>query len=88
MISTGYRRRKCTDSFTSLSTRPNWSPSPPVSTSNRKLRLYLFNLLVDAIGEQGLKATATGNLPRNFCRESALASPGEEEYQQWSDTAS
>jgi len=50
--------------------------------------ISIFNLLVDAIGEQGLKATATGNLPRNFCRESALASPGEEEYQQWSDTAS
>jgi hypothetical protein len=44
----------------------------------------LFNLLVDAIGEQGLKATATGNLPRNFCRESALAYLGEEEYQRWS----
>lgn len=31
--------------------------------------LSLFNLLVEAIGENGLKPTANGNLPRNFCRE-------------------
>jgi hypothetical protein len=35
--------------------------------------LRLFSLLADAIGEQGLKPTAKGNLPRNFCREAALA---------------
>jgi hypothetical protein len=33
----------------------------------------LFSLLIDAIGEKGLKTTATGNLPREFCRESARA---------------
>ena len=34
--------------------------------------LTLFELLTEAIGEQGLKPTAKGNLPRNFCREAAL----------------
>lgn len=42
--------------------------------------LRLFELLVSAIGEDGLKPTATGNLPRNFCREAALAFWGEEGY--------
>ena len=42
--------------------------------------LTLFILLIDAIGDDGLKATATGNLPRNFCRETARAFWGEEEY--------
>jgi hypothetical protein len=46
--------------------------------------LSLFKLLADAIGEGGLKATATGNLPRSFCRESARTFLGEEEYQRWS----
>lgn len=40
----------------------------------------LFNLLVNAIGDEGLKATATGNLPRNFCRDAALSFLGEEGY--------
>src|SRR3972149_7477659 len=40
--------------------------------------LALFHLLAEAIGEQGLKATATGNLPRNVCREAASAYWGEE----------
>jgi hypothetical protein len=44
--------------------------------------LTLFSLLVDAIGEQGMKPTATGNLPRNFCREAALAFWGAEEYEE------
>jgi len=34
--------------------------------------LALFNLLTEAIGEQGLKPTAKGNLPQKFCREAAL----------------
>jgi len=38
----------------------------------------LFAFLADAIGEKGLKPTVTGNLPRNFCREAALAFWGEE----------
>jgi len=42
----------------------------------------LFKLLTDAIGEQGLKPTAKGNLPRNFCREAALAYWGEQRYQE------
>lgn len=50
------------------------APEVPIMT--------LFNLLVDAIGEEGLKATATGNLPRNFCREAALAFLGEEGYRE------
>ncbi len=40
--------------------------------------LRLFRLLADAIGEKGLKPTATGNLPRKFCREAALVYWGEE----------
>ena len=42
--------------------------------------MSLFKLLADAICEEGLKATATGNLPRNFCREAALSFLGEEGY--------
>jgi hypothetical protein len=33
--------------------------------------ILLYEMLRDAIGEKGLKATARGNLPRNFCREVA-----------------
>lgn len=42
----------------------------------------LFELLVNAIGEDGLKATAKGNLPQRFCRESAQDFWGNEEYQE------
>ena len=42
----------------------------------------LFGMLTDAIGEKGLKPTAKGNLPRNFCREAALAYWGEEVYRE------
>jgi SEC-C motif len=42
----------------------------------------LFMLLIDAIGEAGLKSTATGNLPRKLCREAALAFHGEEGYRE------
>lgn len=42
----------------------------------------LFMLLAEAIGETGLKPTATGNLPRTFCREAALAFHGEEGYRE------
>jgi hypothetical protein len=44
--------------------------------------LTLFDLLVGAIGEQGLKPTAKGNLPRKFCRESALVYWGEQRYRE------
>ena len=50
------------------------TPQAPIAT--------LFNLLVNAIGDEGLKATATGNLPRNFCREAAIAFLGEEGYRE------
>jgi hypothetical protein len=43
--------------------------------------IRLFSLLMDAIGEKGLKATATGNLPRKFCREAARSFWGEVKYQ-------
>jgi len=45
-------------------------PSAPILT--------LFGLLAEAIGEKGLKPTATGNLPRNVCREAASAYWGDE----------
>jgi hypothetical protein len=45
--------------------------------------LTLFSLLVEAIGEQGLKPTAKGNLPRSFCREAALIFWGEEGYREY-----
>jgi hypothetical protein len=44
--------------------------------------LTLFKLLCDAVGSDGLKATATGNLPRQFCRDAALALWGEEKYRE------
>ena len=40
----------------------------------------LFSLLAEGIGEQGVKPTAKGNLPRALCREVALAYLGEEGY--------
>lgn len=43
--------------------------------------LTLFSMLTEAIGEQGLKPTAKGNLPRNLCREAALTYWGEQTYQ-------
>ena len=58
--------------------------SSPLDSDPRIPILSLFKLLADAIGDDGLKATATGNLPRGFCRESARAFVGEAEYQEWS----
>ena len=52
--------------------------APVVAGDPKAPILTLFGLLADAIGEQGLKATATGNLPRNVCREAASAYWGEE----------
>ena len=40
--------------------------------------LALVSLLVDACGDQGLKATAKGYLPAKFSRDTALAVLGEE----------
>ena len=50
------------------------SPTAPI--------LELFSLLIEAIGEQGLKPTAKSNLPRKFCREAALAYRDEKTYQE------
>jgi len=44
--------------------------------------LTLFEILTNAIDGQGLKTTAKGNLPRNFCRDAALAYWGEQRYQE------
>ena len=43
--------------------------------------LTLFSLLVEVLGDKGVKATTTGNLPRNLCRDIAMAYLGEEKYQ-------
>lgn len=48
------------------------APSAPI--------IQLFELLIVAIGDKGLKATAKGNLPRKFCRDAALSFLGEEGY--------
>ncbi len=48
------------------------TPEAPVMT--------LLNLLIEAIGDDGLKATATGNLPRRFCQEAAQACRGKEGF--------
>jgi hypothetical protein len=50
-------------------------PKPPDA-----LAFTLASLLVDACGDNGLKATAKGYLPAKFCRETAIASLGEEGY--------
>ncbi|MEN6465304.1 MAG: hypothetical protein ABFD62_08990, partial [Syntrophaceae bacterium] len=42
--------------------------------------LTLFALLVEKHGGQGVKATTTGNLLRNLCRDIAMAYLGEEKY--------
>lgn len=50
--------------------------------------MRLFNLLVDAIGEKGMKPTAKGNLSRNFCRDAALQFWGDEEYRRQNEVFS
>jgi len=52
----------------------NSSPTAPI--------VNLFGMLLEAIGEKGLKPTAKGNLPRKFCRDAALAYWGEEVYRE------
>lgn len=44
--------------------------------------MHLLDLLLDAIGPEGIRPTATGNLPRNLCRNVALAFHGEEGYRE------
>jgi len=50
------------------------SPTAPIVT--------LLGMLLEAIGEKGLKPTAKGNLPQKFCREAALTYWGEEVYRE------
>lgn len=58
---------------------PNLATYAPVVAGDAKAPiLTLFGLLSDAIGEQGLKPTATGNLPRDVCREAASVYWGDE----------
>ncbi len=42
----------------------------------------LFDFIIDAIADDGLKATAKGNLPQKFCRESALKFWGKQLHQE------
>ena len=64
-------------------TSPEWVGFPEVlSTTPTAPILSLFGLLVEAIGEQGLKPTAKGNLPQKFCREAALTYWGEETWRE------
>ncbi len=44
--------------------------------------LTLFDLLIERLGDRGVKATTTGNLPRNLCRDIAMAYLGEEKYKE------
>jgi len=44
--------------------------------------LALFSLLIEAVGDRGVKATTTGNLPRKLCRNIAMAYLGEEKYRE------
>ena len=56
--------------------------APLVAPDSSAPILTLFGLLAEAVGEKGLKATATGNLPRNVCREAALSYWGDETYRE------
>ncbi len=44
--------------------------------------MRMFALMIEAIGEKGVKPTQTGNLPRNMVRSLALAYWGEEGYRE------
>ncbi len=44
--------------------------------------MTLFSFLVEALGEKGVRATATGNLPRQLCREAAKMYWGDFLYEQ------
>ncbi|MCF7707370.1 MAG: SEC-C domain-containing protein [Verrucomicrobia bacterium] len=85
------QRQKTVDDFHGLSSdqmhrflySPFESPDlvefPEVSDTSAPI-MRLFGMLTEAIGEKGLKTTAKGNLPRQFCRDTALAYSGEELY--------
>lgn len=64
-------------------TSPQWVTFPDrLGTQPAAPILTLFDLMTEAIGEKGLKATAKGNLPRKFCREAAMRYWGEETYRE------
>jgi hypothetical protein len=44
--------------------------------------LAIFGLLIEGLGDEGVKATSTGNLPRKLCRDIAMAYLGEEKYRE------
>lgn len=52
-------------------------PNPPEA-----LAFTLVSLLADACADKGLKATAKGYLPAQFCRETAIVSLGEDGYKE------
>jgi hypothetical protein len=53
---------------------PQWVTFPScLEVTPQAPLLTLFRLLAEALGEQGLKATAKGNLPRRIVQEAALA---------------
>lgn len=45
--------------------------------------ISLFTLLIEGIGNEGIKTTATGNLPRQLCRDIALAHMGTDAYKEF-----
>jgi len=59
-------------SLATFADAPEEAPEAPM--------MRLLAMLLEAIGEKGLKPTTTGNLPRKIVRESALAYYGEERY--------
>ncbi len=56
--------------------------SEPKSDVSSVPIIKLMLLLLNGIGEKGVKATAKGNLPRNLCREIAINYYSQAEYQQ------
>jgi hypothetical protein len=87
---TQQQNQRALDEFHGLSRLLNFPFTSPqlvhfpevLDTGPKAPILTLFGLLVGAIGEQGLKPTAKGNLPRKFCRESALVYWGEQKYRE------
>jgi len=62
---------------------PDWVTFPEtLDTVPEAPVAFLFEQLATAIGEKGLKTTAKGNLPRNVCRDTALAYWGEVVYRE------
>ena len=60
--------------FVTFADAPETAPAAPA--------MQLLALLIDAIGEKGVKATGKGNLPRNLVRSIGLAYLGEERYRE------